>query len=343
MLCKSELISIANQFGFSRVQFATAASNVALNEYDRFLANGFHGTMNWMVTSRPPRANIRQLLPSLQTVMVLGVDYWHPRPERPPGLMGKVSCYAWGRDYHKVINKQLKKMGQHLQTVDPGLEGYWTVDSRPVIERGWAAASGLGFVGKNTMIISPAQSSYFFLATMLINRIVEPDEPIIHNHCGRCTRCLDRCPTNAFVEPFRLDARKCISYLTIEHANEIDAQYVTPMQDWLFGCDECQDVCPHNHRKWLESHPDFAPRPNHSWVDLEWLCKSDPKDVLDEFAGTPLRRTGVDKLRRNAVVLLWNQRDNPDALVLLEWLEHNESSPLVQRQLQICRSLSTGD
>ena len=332
-LTKAQITACAAELGFNRVRFAKAESNVALTEYDRFLANGFHGDMKWMVRSRPPRANIRELLPTLRTVVVLGVDYWHPRPPKPTeGLYGKVSCYAWGRDYHKIINNKLKKLARRLKELDDSLEGYWTVDSRPVIERGWAEKSGLGFVGKNTMIISPADSSYFFLATLLTNTPVEPDAPIQHNHCGRCTRCLDRCPTDAFVDAFRLDARKCISYLTIEHKGVINSALSEKMNDWLFGCDVCQDVCPHNHRKLLSENPELAPRPNMAWMDLEWLCKAEDSQVLDKLAGMPLRRTGVERLRRNAVITLHNEQTSK-ANELLKWLKEHAKETLVQRQL----------
>ena len=331
-LSKTEVIEACKAFGFTRVQFAKAQTNVALDEYDRFLANGFHGDMKWMVGSRPPRANIRELLPSIQTVVVLGVDYWHPRPPKPKGVVGKVSCYAWGRDYHKIINNKLKKLSKHLGNKCPELEGYWTVDSRPVIERGWAQQSGLGFVGKNTMIISPADSSYFFLATLLLNIPLAPDRPIERNHCGRCRRCLDKCPTDAFVDAFRLDARKCISYLTIEHKGVIDPHLANKMGDWLFGCDVCQDVCPHNHRKQLSENPDLAPRPKMAWLDLEWLCKSSKSEVLERLAGMPLRRTGVERLRRNAVVVLHNTA-SAEAKELLQWVKQHNQDDLVQQQL----------
>jgi len=332
-LTKAQIASCASELGFNRVRFTQAEPNVALTEYDRFLANGFHGDMKWMVRSRPPRANIRELLPSLQTVVVLGVDYWHPRPPKPSeGLVGRVSCYAWGRDYHKIINNKLKKFARKLKELDESIEGYWTVDSRPVIERGWAEKSGMGFVGKNTMIISPAKSSYFFLATLLINVPVESDKSISLNHCGRCTRCLDKCPTNAFVDAFRLDARKCISYLTIEHKGVIEAPLAEKMNDWLFGCDVCQDVCPHNHRKLLSENPELAPRAKMAWMDLEWLCKVEDTAILDKLAGMPLRRTGVARLRRNAVVTLHNEQTN-EADALLKWLRTNAKETLVHRQL----------
>ena len=331
-LSKERLSELCREEGFTRVRCTKAKSNVALGHYDRFLSFGHHGTMDWMVRSRPPRANLYELLPAAQTVVVLGVDYWHPRPQRPAGLVGKVSCYAWGRDYHKVIQNQLKRLSRRLREVDATIEGYFTVDSRPVIERGWAHEAGLGFLGKNTMIISPADSSYFFLATLILNVELEADAPIAKDHCGRCTRCLTACPTDAFKSAFQLDARRCISYLTIEHEGVISAELANRMGDWIFGCDVCQDVCPHNHRKHLSEHPDLAPRPQHAWLDIEWLFRESDDRILQELNGTPLRRTGLSKLRRNALIVLQNT-ETAEADQLITWIERSHLDEVVQRQL----------
>lgn len=307
---REEIISLAGEFGFNRVKIAPAYTQPGIEHYDRFLSQGFHGTMSWMVRSRPPRANIRQLLPDAQSVIVLGLDYRHPRPPRPDYLAGRVSCYAWGRDYHKIIGKQLRDFGKLLQAKDPECKTYGGVDSRPLIERAWAQEAGLGFLGKNCQIISPADSSFYFLAVMLINQKLEPDLPIQKDHCGRCNLCLKACPTNAFIAPYQMDARRCISYLTIEYDGVVEEEMAKQMGDWIFGCDVCQDVCPHNHKALLSKHPELAPRPKHAWLDLEWLFRASEQEVLDELAGTPLRRTGVERLRRNAAISLSNQNLN---------------------------------
>lgn len=323
---RAQIISLAEEFGFNRVKIAPAFTQVGIEHYDQFLSQGFHGTMSWMVRSRPPRANIRQLLPDAQSVVVLGLDYRHPRPAKPDYLAGRVSCYAWGRDYHKIIGKQLRKFGKKLQNIDPTINTYWGVDSRPLIERAWAQEAGLGFLGKNCHIISPAQSSYFFLAVMLINQKLEPDAPIQKDHCGRCTRCLDACPTDAFINPYQMDSRKCISYLTIEYDGVIEPELARKMGDWVFGCDVCQDVCPHNHKLLLSKHPDLAPRPKHAWLDLEWLLRANETEILDELAGTPLRRTGVKRLRRNAVICLSNQNlGKKQQIEVQNWIEMSSS------------------
>ena len=333
VLCKERVQQKAADIGFNRLRVGTVERSVALKHYDRFLSKGYHGTMDWMVRSRPPRANIYELLPSAQSIIVVGLDYWHPRPEKPNGLHGKVSCYAWGRDYHKIITKKLQQLAQSLRECDQGLEAYWTVDSRPVIERGWAEQTGLGFLGKNTMIISPGESSFFFLGTLIVNRDLEPDRAISLNHCGKCTRCLDRCPTNAFVAPFQMDARQCISYLTIEYDGIIEPKLATQMQDWILGCDVCQDVCPHNHRKWLSKHAELAPRQDHAWVDLQWLLESSETKILDHFAGSPIRRAGIQKLRRNAVIAWLNQEGE----IPQRWIDYLPKESLAFRQWEACQ------
>ena len=329
---RERIQQLAFRRGFNRFRVASVEHGVGIGNYDRYLSKGRHGTMSWMVRSRPPRVDCRSLLPSAQSVIVLGVDYRHPIPEKPSGLVGRVSCYAWGRDYHNLIGKRLRSLCKELKALEPTIETYFGVDSRPFIERAWAERAGMGFVGKNCMIISPADSSYFFLGMILINRQLPIDRPITKDHCGRCRRCLDRCPTNAFVGERELDSRKCISYLTIEHKGDIPQQYWSGIGNWLFGCDVCQEVCPHNHRLLLSQHPDLAPRPKHAWVDLEWLFRAADSEILEEFTGTPLRRTGVERLRRNAAVTLSNVKD-PTAKGFAQQI-YPKVSPMVQRHLQ---------
>jgi len=319
----SELIrSRAKQFGFSRVRFANLQKNVGVGDYDRFLANGYHGQMSWMVRSRPPRADPYLLLPDAQAIVVLGVDYYHPRPPDPGGLTGMVSRYAWGRDYHNKIGKQLRKFRLELQREIPDFNAYYGVDSRPFIERAWAQHAGLGFIGKNCMVIVPGQSSFLFLAMMLINIPVHADKPILTDHCGRCVRCLVGCPTDAFVMSRRLDARRCISYLTIEKKGEIPPAMRTKVGRWFFGCDHCQEVCPHNHRPPQSVELDFAPRPQHAWIDLEWVLKTPDQILHDHFKGTPLRRSGPIRLKRNAAVVLGNIADSASRKALYHGMEH---------------------
>ena len=301
-----ELTRRCRDVGFNRIRFASVDGAPGIAEYDRFLARGHHGDMSWMVRSRPPRANPKALMDDAKTIMVLGIDYWHPRPPKPSNLHGRVSRYAWGRDYHNLIGKRLNRLSREWRAAYPGLKVYFGVDSRPFIERSWAEKSGLGFIGKNSMVISQGESSYFFLAMVMLNVELPADQPINRDHCGRCTRCLTGCPTDAFVGPYQLDARQCISYWTIEKKGVLPRHQTAQMGDWFFGCDDCQEVCPHNHHPTRSLEADLAPRPHNAWVDLKWLLSASDDEILRHFEGTPLRRAGPLKLRRNALVVLGN-------------------------------------
>lgn len=313
--------SEAKKFGFDEVRFAAVQPSAGIEAYDKFLSEGRHGSMEWMPTSRGPRSNPRLLLPSAQTVVVLGMRYAHPRPPDPGGLTGKVASYAWGRDYHNLIGKRLRRLTRDLRAGVPGLETYGGVDSRPIIERAWAERSGLGFLGKNAMAILPGQSSYFFLAAILINGTVPPTAPL-GDHCGTCQRCMDACPTDAFTAPGQLDARRCISYLTIEHKGPISDALKPQTHRWVFGCDDCQEVCPHNPASPDSADDDFAPRPGHAWLDLEWVMAAQDEALVSHFQGSPIRRTGPAGLKRNAAIVLGNIGDPAARTALLAGLKH---------------------
>ncbi|MFT5682409.1 MAG: epoxyqueuosine reductase [Myxococcota bacterium] len=315
----------AAELGFSRVRFASADGAPGIDRYDDFLAAGRHGEMTWMVNGRPARAAPLTLLPSAKTAVVLGVDYAWPRPPDPGGLTGMVSSYAWGRDYHNLMSKRLRRMARGLR--EDGIGVYWGVDSRPLIERAWAEKSGMGFVGKNCMLIIPGTSSFLFLAVLLLSEEIPPDPPIVKDHCGTCRRCLDVCPTDAFAGPMQLDARKCIAYLTIEHREAIPLPLRPLLGRWVFGCDLCQTVCPHNHRLYSDahggSHEDFQPRTGHAWLDLEWLLTTSDEAINDALIGSPLRRPKPAGLKRNAAVVAGNLKDPAARPALLKALTHS--------------------
>lgn len=326
-LTREDLVQIATEEGFSRVRIASLKEKAAgIEAYDRFLDKELFASMGWMRRSREPRAEPTQLLAQARSIIVLGVDYFYPLPPKPEGVLGRVSRYAWGKDYHKRIGKRLLSLGRTLQQRDPSFSFYYGVDSRPFIERAWAELSGMGFVGKNAMLISPGDSSFFFLGMMLSNVDFEPDVPITKDHCGRCQRCLVACPTDAFIGPSQLDARRCISYLTIEHKGVIPDRRKEEMGNWLFGCDVCQDVCPHNHRPAPAILEDFAPR--HAWVDLQWLLEASDEDINTHFAGSPVRRAGVWGLRRNAAICAGNSGASSLKMALLR---HRQSRHLPLR------------
>jgi len=322
-LIEARIRDEAVKYGFDEVRFAALDPVAGIDEYDQFLDKGLHGTMGWMKTSRDPRADPRLLLPSAQTVVVLGMHFAHRRPPDPGGLTGKVACYAWGRDYHNLIGKRLQRMTRNLRTDLPGLETYAGVDSRPIIERAWAQRSGMGFLGKNALAILPGKSSYLFLACILINVQLAPTQPL-RDHCGSCRRCLDKCPTEAFIGPGQLNARRCISYLTIEHKGPISAPLMAKTGRWFFGCDDCQEVCPHNPNDPPPAQDDFAPRPGHAWIDLEWVLKSPDEALIKRFKGSPIRRPGARGLKRNAAIVLGNMADPAARAALLKAQHHSD-------------------
>jgi epoxyqueuosine reductase len=326
-ISREELTELALDTGFSRLRIARVDGAPGIKQYDRFLEKELHGSMGWMRRSRPPRADPKQLLSDAKSVIVLGADYFYPVPEEPSGIYGRVSRYAWGKDYHKRVGKRLLRLCRSLKSLEPSFSSFYGVDSRPFIERAWAEISGLGFIGKNSMLISPGDSSFFFLGMILCNIDFTPDPPITKDHCGRCTRCLVHCPTDAFLGDSQLDARRCLSYLTIEHKGIIPDIHKEKMGRWLFGCDVCQDVCPHNHRPAPAVLKDFAPL--HAWVDLVWLLGASPEEINTFFAGSPVRRAGVMGLRRNAAICIGNIGDSSAKNVLYK---HERSSDLPVRE-----------
>jgi epoxyqueuosine reductase len=314
----------AASLGFDQVRFADVDPPAGVGAYDQFIAEGRQGEMGWMESSRAPRADPRLLLASAQSIVVLGMRYGHPRPPDPGGLTGAVASYAWGRDYHNLIGKRLRRLSRDLRAKIPGFDAYCGVDSRPLIERAWAQRAGLGFLGKNALAILPGDSSYFFLAAMLVNIPLPPDTPL-GDHCGSCIRCINACPTDAFTAPGQLDARRCISYLTIEHRGHIAPQFREKLGRWVFGCDDCQSVCPHNPSTPHPAEDDFSPRPGHAWIDLEWVIQSTDDAINTHFQGSPIRRAGPSGLKRNAAIVLGNLGDPAGRPALLTALDHPES------------------
>jgi epoxyqueuosine reductase len=319
----------ARRQGFSRVAFCPITRGPSIAAFDRFLAEGRDGDMAWMARGRDARAEPRLLLPEVRGAVVLGVEYGGPRPPDPGGLTGKVARYAWGRDYHKLLGKRLKLLCAAARA--RGIACYAGVDARPILERGWAEAAGLGFIGKNACIIAPGETSWVFLAVVYVSVPVPDPRPRATwlRHCGRCTRCLDACPTGAFTAPGEVDARRCVSYLTIELRGEVPEALRPGLGRWVFGCDDCQEVCPHNHRPSNPLEAAFWPVPGRAWLDLPWLLRTPAADIDAALAGSPLRRAKPEGLARNAAIVLGNLGD-PAALGPLRDAADAHPSPLVR-------------
>lgn len=302
----------ARRHGFARVRFADADA-LDMHGYDAFLDDGRHASMVWLASGRDEREQIARLLPGVKSVAVLQMDYAQPVPADPGGLTGRVASYAWGRDYHNMIGRRLRKMQRDLQAEVPGLRTYVGVDNRPLYERAWAARAGLGYAGKNACQIMPGEGSLFFLGIIALSEHVESDSPM-SDHCGRCRRCIDACPTRAIIADGTVDARLCISYLTIEHDGPIPEELRPQLGRWIFGCDDCQTICPHQ-REGQVGAADFSPV--NAWVELSQLVTMSDDEMKARFVGTPIRRAAGERLRRNAAIVLGNL-GNPAAKDALE-------------------------
>jgi epoxyqueuosine reductase len=257
--------------------------------------------MDWMGTTKAIRQDPRLKMPGARSVVVVARNYYYPDPPAEFGT-GTVARYARGRDYHKVLKKPLIKLARYLDTFGVESPSYAAVDSGPVMERAWAERAGLGWIGKNSLVLRRDIGSWFFLGTVITEVALDPDLPM-EGHCGTCRACLDACPTDAFVREGVLDARKCISYQTIENRGAIPEALHDKMEGWIFGCDLCQEVCPWNRFQQTSTEPDFAPREGQAHPRLEELIAMDETTFNERFAGTPIRRTRHAGMVRNAKLI----------------------------------------
>ncbi|MEM6929157.1 MAG: tRNA epoxyqueuosine(34) reductase QueG [Myxococcota bacterium] len=321
---REALTAVAHDTGFHVVRFAAVRPTPRADALDRWLARGQQADMHWLARQREVRRDPRVRAPWARTAMVLAVHHHHARPPDPGGRTGLVARYAWGRDYHNLMGKRLRKLLTRLRR--DGRRAWGGVDTAPIQERSWAAAAGLGFTGKHTLQIEVGRTSWMLLGVVMIDAEVTPDAPLRRDHCGSCQRCLDICPTEAFRGPWDLDARACIAYWTIEARGVIPRSLRPRFGRWVFGCDLCQEACPHNHAPPEPDEPDLLPR--NAWLDLDALLRTPDAALLDRFTGTPLRRPGAAGLKRNALVVLGNLGDDGAVDAIREALEH--PSPVVR-------------
>ena len=238
----------ADRLGFSLCGVAPAVEADQFARFERWLEQEFHGEMDYLAKKSTQRRHPQSILPSVKSVVMLALDYGSEIPHSAFRIphSGKVARYAQGPDYHHLIWGKLNELAAWMEREWPDCQTHAVADTAPLLERDFARRAGLGWIGKNTMLINPKRGSFFFLGAILTDLALPSSEPFASDHCGTCTACLDACPTQAFPTPGELDARKCISYLTIEHRSAIPLELRDPMGDWLFGCDVCQDVCPWN-------------------------------------------------------------------------------------------------
>ncbi len=294
-----------------------------------FLKEGWHGDMGWLETRADQRADPATLWPEVKSIVMVGLNYG---PAEDPMEMlarkerGIVSVYARNADYHDTIKKRLKRIGRWLCD-EFGCEVKVFVDTAPVAEKPLAEAAGLGWQGKHTNLVSREKGSWLFLGAIFTTLDLPTDEPE-EDHCGSCRRCLDICPTDAFPDPYRLDARRCISYLTIEHKGHIPHEFRRPMGNRIYGCDDCLAVCPWNKYADRARETAFHARAELSAPRLTDLVQLDEAGFRELFAGSPIKRTGRDRFVRNCLIALGNT-GNPDHAPLAEALL-SDASPLVR-------------
>jgi epoxyqueuosine reductase len=303
----------AFDLGFEACGIADLDASDAAPTFDGWLARGFHGEMRYMERQAPVRRDPARAWPEARSAVVVLHNY-HQRDAEPAPGRGRIARYALGDDYHRVMTERLHQLGARLVAAAGAGRFRAFVDAGPLPERELARRAGLGWFGKNTMLIRPGLGSFTFIGVVLTDLALPCDEPFEADRCGSCRRCLDACPTDAFPEPRVLDATRCISYLTIEARGATPEPLKPMMGDWLFGCDVCQDVCPWNVRFAEETlEPRYRARPANDWPTLAEIAAMTEREFDEALGETALERAGRAGLARNAAVVLGNRRAGGEA------------------------------
>ncbi|WP_372366659.1 tRNA epoxyqueuosine(34) reductase QueG [Candidatus Uabimicrobium sp. HlEnr_7] len=276
----------------------------------KWLKNGFHGKMQYMENHFEKRVDPRELVPGAKSIVSVAMNYYTKEQHSADKAQGKISRYAWGDDYHDVMKERLKEFLAFICTLNEDISGRVFVDSAPIMDKVWAVRSGIGWLGKHNTVISRDHGSWMFLGEVVVNCELDYDEPI-GDHCGTCTRCIDACPTDAIVDPYIIDANKCIAYLTIELKPQFDIpkDLASKMDNWIFGCDICQDVCPWNNKFSQETEEErFMPRPHNINPNLEELSTITQEEFSKNHRKSPIKRTKRAGLLRNIDAVTGNEK-----------------------------------
>ena len=326
-----DLVGVAPISGFQELEF-----------YPQWLADGYAGEMHYLHRQLPQRLDPRQILPDARSVVVIGLNYHTPQPlslAQQEAGRGWISRYAWGEDYHGVLGEKLEQLDAYLKN-EAGAEyrGKYYVDTGPVLDRVFAKYAGLGWFGKNTNLINQRMGSWFFIGELITNLPLEIDAPP-PDRCGTCRRCLDACPTEAFIRPYVLDSKRCISYLSIELRGAIPEELRPGMGQHLFGCDICQDVCPWNRKAPFTPNPAFAPRADLVAPQLSDLAAMDETEFRERFRGSALKRAKWRGFMRNVLVALGNSGQKLHQKIIARFLQHPdgmlaETAAWAQQRLQ---------
>lgn len=288
---------LAKEQGFMACGISTAGFlEEEATGLEQWLKHGYHGEMSWMENHFDERLDPRKLVPGAKSVISVLLNYY-PEEGQAEGVP-KISKYAYGRDYHKVIRGKLKRMLAGIHEEIGEVHGRGFVDSAPVMDRAWARRSGLGWIGKHSLLLSKKAGSFYFIGELIVDLELDPDGPST-DHCGSCTACMDACPTDAIVSPTVVDSNKCISYLTIEYKKALPTEFQDKMEQWVYGCDICQDVCPWNRFSSPHQEPDFNIREaigKNGWQEWEEITHELWEEIMQ---GSAIRRTGYEGFKRN--------------------------------------------
>jgi epoxyqueuosine reductase len=305
MITNDDVIRISKERGFDLIGFAKAEP--LMKEYEHYmnwLEDGYHGDMQYMEKNQAKRKDVRKILEGAKSVISLGLNYYTPQSYSGNKSNGKISRYAWGKDYHLVMWEKLFLIIQKLKEIDSTFEGISYVDTGPLMDKAWSIRAGIGWQGKHSNVINKEFGSWFFIANIITNQEFEYSDQI-EDFCGSCTACLDACPTKAIIEPYVVDSNKCISYQTIENKKEISKELKGKFNNWIFGCDICQDVCPWNNKFSQNSLlTEFYAKEDSQELNLEWVMHLTEEEFSSLYANSPIKRTKLKGLKRNSAFLI---------------------------------------
>ena len=322
--------------GFDLCGIAAVENYAELAFLREWIERGYHGEMHYMARTAEKRGDVRAVLPGAQSVIVLGTVYNTPQPysnRNDDPSTASIARYAWGDDYHVVVEGRLKSLVDAIAGIAGEFGHRAYVDTGPIQERVYAQYAGLGWIGKNTCLINREKGSWLFLSTIICDLPLEPDGRAL-DHCGRCTLCIDACPTAAIVAPYQLDSRRCLSYMTIEVKGAVPLEYRDAVAEHAYGCDICQDVCPWNRRAAVSEDPSWQPREGLGAPKLLDLWNRSDDDLRRLLKGSPMKRAGIRRLRRNVAVAIGNSGDPLAAQALQSCREETAADPLVREHVR---------
>ncbi len=330
----------AKDLGFDLVGITRAAPASHFPLFTSWLEKGYAGQMSYLERGTEKRKDPDLILKGVKSIISCAINYYtETPPEQNEKSHGKIASYAWGKDYHKIVLEKLEALEKFILTeINPQAQNKSYVDTGAILEKNYAQEAGLGWIGKNTCLIHPKIGSWLFIGEVLTDLELAYDTPFATDHCGTCTRCLDACPTQAFTAPRILDARSCISYLTIEHRGEIPLEKREMMGSHISGCDICQDVCPYNHQPIPTTIKDFYPKTEFQEngsgnISLEKISKITPEEFQKLFFDSPIKRLKYEGLMRNAIIAMGNS-GNPSFVETLKIMKSKIQNPMLEEHME---------